>query len=886
MRRASAFFLALLVFVSPALAQPPGLGLSPLDSATTGGLGSLDRALQKLTQHRRLLVIAAHPDDEDTTILTLTARGQGGEAAYLSLSRGEGGQNLIGPELGVGLGLIRSRELLAARQLDGARQYFTRAYDFGFTRSVEETLAKWPAAVLGEDVVLVIRRFRPQVIVTVFPDTARAGHGQHQAAGKMALETFDRAGDPTAFSGLAAEGIEPWRPTALFRSAFFDPNAPALEVPTDGIEPFSGRTYVQIAGASRSMHRSQDMGRAQALGPSKGRYSALRGPGAEATDLWTGIDTRLEAIANLLPAGAARESVARELAAARALAEAAHGRLGPTTAGSLAPELGRLLDHLLAARAAVPATGVVAELLAEKIEIAKAALLAAAGIGFDVWTDREAVAPGESFRVDASLWNGTGALGTVEPLALELIGPFTSVPALDDKGAILAPPASLAAKALGSWAFTVEPLAAARPSVPYFLARPLVGDLYDWTTARADERGEPFGAPELTARLRLTVAGRELALEREVVQRLSDQARGEVRRPLRVVPRLEVAVEPALVVWPVDSPEPKKLHVHLRSSSGAALSGQVRLELPAGWPARPPEAFTIPEPGGEVGIDVEVAPPVGLAAGRSEIRVVAEVAGDRFEAAYPVIDYPHIRPTPQPRPARVEVSATDLHFPPLARIAYVRGASDRVPEALLALGLPLELVTGEDLATRDLAGFDALVLGSRAYEVDPDLARASARIHEFARGGGLVLVLYQQYQYVTAKAAPFPLEIARPHDRVTDENATVRALEPEHPVFTTPNRLGPADWEGWVQERGLYFAHTWDPAYTALLGFPAAGGATPEAPGTTEPTELSGGLLVARLGRGTYVYTGLAFFRQLPAGVPGAYRLFANLLGLAGNGSP
>ncbi|MDX1998573.1 MAG: PIG-L family deacetylase [Thermoanaerobaculia bacterium] len=874
MRKNLAFLSAVSFVVAPAFAQPPGLGLSPLDSATTGGLPALDRALQKLTQHRRLLVIAAHPDDEDTTILTLTARGQGGEAAYLSLSRGEGGQNLIGPELGVGLGLIRSRELLAARQLDGARQFFTRAYDFGFTRSLDETLEKWPAPVLREDVVRIIRRFRPQVIVTVFPDSTQAGHGQHQAAGRMALETFELAADPAAFPSLTAEGLEPWQPTALFRSAFFDPNAPALEIPTDGIEPFSGRTYVQFAAASRSMHRSQDMGRAQTLGPSKSRYVGLRGPEAP-TDLWTGIDTRLEALAALLPAGSVRDLVTAELRAAREIAEAAHGDLGPTTAAELAPSLGRLLDHLHAARSAAPATGAVADLLAEKVAVAEAALLAAAGVGFDVWSDRETLTVGESFRVEGVLWNGNGVLGAIEPLGLDLVGPFTAAPAVDDKGAVITPAGPLPAKALGTWAFTVTPTSAATPSVPYFLSRPLTGDLYDWSTAAPTERGEPFGAPTLMARLRFRVAGRELVVEREVVQRLSDQARGEVRRPLRLVPRLEVSVEPNLVVWPIEQRSAKKLRVHLRSNAGVPLTGTVRLEVPAGWPKPTAVPFAIGDPRGDAALEFEVHPPASLAAGRASLGVVAEVAGERFTAAYPVIDYPHVRPTPEPRPARVEVSATDLVFPPLRRIAYVRGASDRVPEALLALGLPLELVTGEDVATRDLAGYDALVIGTRTYEVDADLVRANARIQEFASRGGLVLVLYQQYPYVTAKVAPYPLDIGRPHDRVTDENAPARALVPDHPVFSRPNRIGPGDWQGWVQERGLYFAKTWDPAFTPLLGFPDAAGTA----------ELQGGLLVAKVGKGTYVYTGLAFFRQLPVGVPGAYRLFANLLAL-GDGVP
>ncbi len=316
-RRSRPLFAALLVLLSavgPALAgtgpQPerPDLGLSPLAPATTGGLPVVERALAKLTQHRRLLVIGAHPDDEDTSALVLVSRGEGGEAAYLSMSRGEGGQNLIGTELGVPLGLLRSRELLAARGIDGGRQYFTRAYDFGFTRSLDETFGKWPENVLLTDTVRVIRRFRPQVIVSVFPGDARAGHGQHQAAGTVAHEAFEKAGEAGAFPELAAQGLAPWTPEALFRATWFDRDSTTLETDLGRVEPFSGKSFFQLAMAARSQHRSQDMGRVQPLGEHHGRYRWEAGPGgAGSTDLFSGVDTHLEAIAALLPEGEARQ---------------------------------------------------------------------------------------------------------------------------------------------------------------------------------------------------------------------------------------------------------------------------------------------------------------------------------------------------------------------------------------------------------------------------------------------------------------------------------------------------------------------------------------------------------------------------------------------------
>ncbi len=262
--RIAALLLALIATcaVLPAsLAAQVNLAPQPLEPPGTGGLAVVERALAKLTTHKRLLVVAAHPDDEDTSLLTLVARDLGGESAYLSLSRGEGGQNLIGSELGVGLGLVRSRELLAARQIDGGRQYFTRAYDFGITRSLDETLRLWPKEVLLEDAVRVIRRFKPQVVVSIFPGVPSPTHGQHQAAGVTAFEAYKLAGDPQALPQLAAEGLVPWTPQTLYRSAFFDREAPAVTpLPLGGIDPLTGKSIAQISALSRSQHRSQDMG--------------------------------------------------------------------------------------------------------------------------------------------------------------------------------------------------------------------------------------------------------------------------------------------------------------------------------------------------------------------------------------------------------------------------------------------------------------------------------------------------------------------------------------------------------------------------------------------------------------------------------------------------
>jgi LmbE family N-acetylglucosaminyl deacetylase len=867
--------------VAPQAAASP-VGPPVLEPPSTGGIAVVDRALAKLSTHRRLLVIAAHPDDEDTSLLTLVSRGMGGESAYLSMSRGEGGQNLIGRELGVDLGLIRSRELLAARGVDGGRQFFTRAFDFGYTRSVEETLRLWPKESLLEDTVRVIRRFKPQVVVSVFPGQPHPNHGQHQAAGVVAHEAFPLAGDPQALPRLAGEGLLPWTPQALYRSGWFNPPPEAVTLPIGGVDPFAGRSFYQIAMASRSMHRSQDMGLLLELGPKDTRVvpeagAALATPAAptattataatDAKDLFSGIDTRLAAIAATVPDPERRRHAADDLGAAQAAAERTRAALAPAGLDKAVPGFIEILRHLRAAEAFLdrPEERPVRELIAEKIGVAEAGLTAAAGIALDATTGSEALTGGETFPVQALLWNSGGR--EVAKATVEL------VPAAEWGGADVTAAAQDAAPgALAKWDLQVPVPAAAAVTAPYFLRKPLAGDLYDWSEAAPAERGEPFGPPPLVARFSFAVDGEPVTLEREVVHRHRDQALGEIRRPLRVVPRVEVSVADELLIWPVARKEPRRLRVTLESHAAQAVRGRLEASDGAGWAPVEPVAFAL-EPGEEKAVEVALRPAAGLAPGRYRVGLTAVLSdgedGSRYDSAAPVIDYPHIRPTPHPKPAAVTVSAADIKLPPLKRVGYIRGASDRVPEFLLQAGVPLELLGAHELLEGDLTHYDAIVVGSRAYETDAALAQANHRLLDYARAGGLVIVQYQQYPFIDGKFAPFALDIAKPHDRITDETAAATVLDPASPVFNTPNKIGPRDWEGWVQERGLYFAHTWDPAFVPLLAF-----TDPDQP------EMRGGLLVAQLGKGHYVYTGLSFFRQLPAGVPGAYRLFANLLAL------
>ncbi len=372
------------------------------------------------------------------------------------------------------------------------------------------------------------------------------------------------------------------------------------------------------------------------------------------------------------------------------------------------------------------------------------------------------------------------------------------------------------------------------------------------------------------------IKGVKIELRREVVQRYRDQALGEVRRPLRTAPALEVAVSPSLQVLPTSGSRKVLARIELSSNQEEPLRGRVELCGGEGWTVPELPEFELAGIGDSRAFDIELQAPAGVDSAQHFLRFKAVTeAGSTFARKLQMIDYPHIRPTPMPVPAEMAVRIAEISVPRLSRIGYVRGASDRVPEMLQELGLPLEILDAEALAAGNFADYDVIVIGSRAYETDPALVAANEKLLAYAKAGGLLIVQYQQYQFARGAYAPFPLEIDRPHDRITDELAPWRLLDPEHPVFHYPNTIGPLDWMGWVQERGLYFAGSWDEAYTPLLALTDAQG-----------EEQMGGLLVTDLGAGRYVYTGLAFFRRLPAGIPGPYRLFANLLALGRGEQP
>jgi LmbE family N-acetylglucosaminyl deacetylase len=884
--------LALLLVLEPAAAGRV-LAQAPIEA---DGAAAMGIALRRLGTTKRVLMVAAHPDDENTALIAELALGHGADVAYLSLTRGEGGQNLIGPELQKGLGLIRTEELLAARRLDGARQFFTRAYDFGFSRSADETFRHWPRDTVLGDVVEIVRRFRPDIIVSVFSGTPADGHGHHQAAGMLARAAFDDAADAARFPAQLAGGLRPHAATHLFQVMWRAPPDAPIRLETGTLDPLFGRSRYQVAMQSRSRHRSQDMGRAEPLGPqsaalrllaSRDEAALQNNPGS----LFAGIDTTLVQHARTAAATTAGNTAVVALAGRyEARVRAARAAYNPLQGRQLAGPLAAAIATLDSI--ALP-DGARYDLLRTAIahERAKAAdaLRHAAGIVVDAVSDTQHPVPGETFHVTVTLWNGGDTAIQLRDLHLDVPTGWTvrdagstQAQVAQDRGANAT---RLDAGGLTRTRFAVTPPRDAAPSEPYFLRAPRLGAMYQWEVADS-LRGLPFEPPVASAVLRVVVlrgtAGADAAgaatadaafeIRREAEFLDVDKAYGEVRQPLRVLPRASISVEPRLVIVNAREPRPHTVAVTVAAAAAESVDGRVVLDVPAGWSVEPQYvSVALQRRGDSRTVSFAVTPPgsVGPAHDTREVRARFETAHGTFTRGHDVIDYPHTRPHALFSDATVRASAFDVSIAPNLRIGYIEGAGDDGASALRQLGASVEMLGPADLANGDLRRFDAIVAGIRAYEVRADLLRHNQRLLDYARDGGTFIVQYNKYEIIDGGFMPFPATIARPHGRVTDPAAPVTLLEPQHPLLAGPNRITAADFDGWVQERGLYFLATFDERYTPLLAMADQG---------VDP--LFGGLVAARVGQGWYVYTGLALFRQLPEGVPGAYRLLANLVSL------
>jgi LmbE family N-acetylglucosaminyl deacetylase len=847
------------------------------------GAAALGSTLAGVGTTGRVLTVAAHPDDEDTPIIAWLAKGRHVETAYLSLTRGDGGQNLIGNELGEALGAIRTQELLSARRIDGGRQYFTRAYDFGFSKNAEETYTHWPKDSILGDVVRVVRAFRPHVMVAFFSGTPRDGHGHHQVSGLLAREAYDFAADTVRFP-VKGFGL-PWTPQKFYRSARQAPDSATLRVNVGEYDALLGRSYYEIAAESRSQHKSQGFGVLQKKGAIPGylsREASRVGPENTRSEqsLFDGVDTTWTALRGTLPATAqpVLDSALRTITAVRAMYRAADP--SPIVA-PLAQALRQLRDvrnasgtgpailiagapgapSSLSRRADTEAVPALWDALATTIDRTERALVLAAGVAVEATAPRATFpvrepvkfAVNDSLPVAITVFNRGRA-------AVQLMN--ASVAGLGLKpgetGDVTIRPDS--ATVLNRWAVAFQ------ANSPWW--RVLGRKQQDWFQAPIDARTEAQQQEQRATMVqaRLMIAGESVTVNEPVVYRFADPIKGDQQVPVSAVPGITVNLSNAMEYIRAGVPVERDVPVRIQSSYPHDTKVLVTLELPEGLKADSVERVRTL---GAEGVAILTFRVRGMVkAGRLQWVALALHDGAMSTSSVYNIQYEHITPMRLYGGSGTYLSAVNVKLPPRARVGYVQGVGDTGLEALEQLDIAVEKLEPSMLSSTDLSRFTSIVVGPRAYEASDVLVRNNTRLLDYAKQGGTLVVQYgAQDMNRFPSVLPYPMQWSRPAARVTMEQAPVTVLQPLHPLLMGPNRLGAADWADWAQERATYMPSTFDKRYTPLLAM-------------NDPNEpvQQGGLLVAPVGKGRYVYVTLALFRQLPNGVPGAARIMANLI--------
>jgi LmbE family N-acetylglucosaminyl deacetylase len=796
--------------------------------------GEIELALQKLNVLGRVLYLAAHPDDENTNLMAFWANGSLYDTAYLSVTRGDGGQNLIGPELRERLGIIRTEELLAARRLDHAQQFFSRAVDFGFSKTAEETLRIWDHNKILSDVVWVIRKFRPDVMVTRFSPEDQLTHGHHTASAILAREAFAAASDPNRFPEQLAF-VKPWRPTRLVwntspfffsnRNLPFDPTGLTI-LEAGGYNPLLGKAYTEIAAASLSMHKSQGVGSPPRRGARKEYFKLLEGQ-PMASSLFEGIDTSWARVAN-------SESVAAEI---RQIISQFHA-VDPAAS---VPELLRLRQ----AMSGIQDDSWVPEKKAELDKIIAGCL----GLHVEASTTNEAVTPGQTTTIKLEAINRSSIPVKLQEARFSLSGDSMKIDAALPSNELVTK--DLSCKIPENTAY----------SQPYWLRKP--GTLGTFAVNDQKLIGLPENPPHLPVEITLEVSGQQLRYVVDTRYRTVDPVAGELRQALVIAPPVFANFANSVLIFAKN--QAKSVPVRVTAATGP-VKGEVKLAAPQGWQVYPVSIpIDLKGANAEAMAAFTVKPPEQNSEGT--LRAIASIDGHEYSFERVRISYPHIGVHTLMPPAEVKLVRADIRKKG-DRIGYIPGAGDDVPESLQQIGYTVKMLNDADITAKNLAQFSAVVLGIRAYNTDDRISTWLTELFAYVKNGGVAIAQYNTTADLkTKEMAPYPLEISR--DRVTDENAEVRILATNHPLVTTPNKITSKDFEGWVQERGLYFPDKWDPAWTPILSC-----------NDLKEKPLDGGLLVAKSGKGFFIYTSYSWFRQLPAGVPGAYRLFANMVSL------
>lgn len=870
-----AFLLGLLVVSAPPRAASAADGVYD-----RGGTG-LGLALRRLGETARVLCVTAHPDDENNAVLVRLSRGEGIRTALLTETRGEGGQNAIGPELFDALGVLRSEELAAIHRYDGVEQYFGRAYEFGFSFSVEESYEKWGREETLGDIVRVVRAFRPDVILTL-PLEAPGGGQHHQAVARLAKEAFRAAADPARFPEQVAAGLRPWQARAIYRGGTGggdDPKdtAPSVTVATGVYDPLLGATWSEVGGLARRAHRTQNQG----AGPGRAdqppfRYVLLDSEPAleEPTELLSGVDRSFEGLRRLVPPTHGDGPLGRGLDRLQAAEREAQTAFDAREPGRVAPAAARALLAIqdLLAQATDAGADRLADRLRDEEHDLRDVLTLAAGVEIDARANDDAVVPGQRFQVEVTVRNGGREPIRLDDLALAVPSGWTAA----------APEAAGNVVAAGSVVrrtFEVAVAPDAPASRPYWRR---ASDRDRHLVERPQDETLPWSPPDVSASVRFTVHGAAVTSHEPA---LFVGARGpgvERRRTPIVVPALSVKLQPGVAVVPIGARAARSFQVAVTDHTTAGGAAVVRVKAPEGFTVEPASREVAFRFEGDSAVAAfTVRPPVNVRQGRVTLRAEAERAGRVYAETAEVVSYEHVVDRPLVGPASADLLALDVRVDRRASVGYVAGSGDGVADALRQLGVPVTLLDAEALASGDLERFSTIVTGIRAFEVRPDLRAGFARLLDYARAGGHLVVQYNRAAFNQIGPRPTPAEsesgspfapypAAVSPRRVTDETAPLRLLVPDHPFFRTPNAIGPRDFEGWVQERAIQLLDARDPQYRELVS------ATDPFP--KNPGEQKGLLVEAPVGRGTWTYVGLVLFRQVTAGTPGAYRLLANLV--------
>lgn len=902
--------------VLPINAQQPSPAAYPL--AIDSGSASLWQSLQRLKTRASLMMVVAHPDDEDGGMLAYQSRGQGVDTTLLTLNRGEGGQNVMTDNYWDELGILRTQELLAAGNYYGVHQRFTRVADFGFSKTLEEALKTWGHDRVLYDVVRQVRLTRPLVISSVFAGNVSDGHGHHQTAGVMAQEAYKLAGDPNVFPDQIKAGLKPWSPLKVYarvpfarvsEKGIFDyatghwepvrfknyvtgewiQGVPSttLEIPEGNYNPIFGKSYLAIAREGLAFQKSQNDGvgipPARAFGSPYHLYASRVTPSLPATEnsFFDGIDISLAGIADYAPA-AERAQWREQLQKLAAVVDAASQKFDATDPSKCASDLAAGLENVRTLIASVQKSNLP--------EDAKYDMNHELSIKEDQFNEALGQALGLSVVATVNPINETPRMGpfgdmrgntATYQLAVPLQAVSVNIHVADQGTQVVRLDDVKVLSNTGDWKFNAKLKLSDLPAggatdfqmggivpadepvtKPYFTRPTLEQSYYDIN--QPQYLGLPTMPYPLVARVAYTFAGVQahLAGTVQTVHRVNTV--GPVLEPLLIAPAISLKVSPSAGVVPMTG-QSLVLSVNLRSSVKGPAEGDVKLKLPEGWTVSPASIhFKTERDGDEKNVNFVVTPS-HIANKSYTITAVATYGGKEYSEGFTTIGWPGLRPYPYYRPSTYRATGVDVKVAPSLKVGYVMGPGDDVPAALDEIGIHVTQLSPQEIANGELSNYDTIVIGIRAYTNRGDLRAYNQRLLDYVKHGGTVVVQYQQADY--HDFAPFPLTVPADAEKVVEEDNKVTILKPADPLLNWPNKITAADFDGWVEERGHGFARTWGDQFTALTEMHDV---------DQEPQK--GGLLYAKYGQGYYIYMAYAFFRQMPEGVPGSFRIMANLI--------